>query len=410
MKMKNKFWPGFLAGIIGALVLMIGAVGFYGLQTGNLFILPIQASQSNESLIQSSDIRKKLNTIQGLIRQNYIEDVTLEELSEGLYQGLMLSLKDPYAAYYSKKDFLSLMESTNGVYCGIGATVQQDVKTGVVTIVKPFAGSPAIEAGILPNDIIYKVDGREVTGMDLTEVVTYMKGEEGTKVTLTVIRDGETEPKDYSVERRKIEVPTIEYTMLENKIGYIAVAEFDKVTSEQFTRAVDDLDKQGQKGLIIDLRNNGGGLYDTAVAMLDRMLPKGLLVYQEDKYGNRDEEYAKDNIKFSKPLVVLVNGNSASASEIFAGTIQDYEIGTIVGTTSFGKGIVQSVIPLYDESAVKLTVAKYYTAKGRDIHGTGIIPDVEVELKEELKQKAIILPEEDNQLQKAIQVILQDTK
>lgn len=406
--MKNKFWPGFLAGIVGAVFIGVSALGIYGIKTGNPLILPTQASQSGQSLIQSPDIRRKLNTIQGLINQNYIEDVNIKDMSEGLYQGLMFSLRDPYAAYYSKEDFASLMESTNGIYCGIGATVQQDVKTGVITIVKPFKGSPAIEAGILPGDIIYKVAGKEVTGLDLSEVVSNMKGEEGTKVVITIIREGVEKPKDYTIKRRKIEVPTIEYKMLDKKIGYIAVSEFDKVTSEQFIKAVDDLDKKGQKGLIIDLRNNGGGLYDTAVTMLDRMLPKGLLVYQEDKYGNRDEAHAKDNIKFTKPLVVLINGNSASASEIFAGTIQDYGIGKIVGTTSFGKGIVQSVIPLYDDSAVKLTVAKYYTAKGRNIHEIGIKPDVEVELKEELKQKAIISQKEDNQLQKAIQVILKD--
>ncbi len=408
--MKNKFWPGFLAGIIGALFISAAAVGIYSITTGNSLILPTQASQSGQSLIQSPQVRKKLNTIQGLINKNYIDDVKIESMSEGLYQGLMFSLGDPYAAYYSKEDFASLMESTNGIYCGIGATVQQDVKTGVITIVKPFKGSPALEAGILPGDIIYKVAGKEVTGLDLTEVVSNMKGEEGTEVVITIVREGEDKPKDFTIERRKIEVPTIEHKMLDKKIGYIAVSEFDKVTSDQFIKAVDDLDKKGQKGLIIDLRNNGGGLYDTAVSMLDRMLPKGLLVYQEDKYGNRDEEHAKDNIKFTKPLVILINGNSASASEIFAGTIQDYGIGKIVGTTSFGKGIVQSVIPLYDDSAVKLTVAKYYTAKGRNIHGTGIIPDVKVELKEELKQKAIITEKEDNQLQKAIQVILKDIK
>ena len=222
---------------------------------------------------------------------------------------------------------------------------------------------------------------------------------------ITVVREGETKPIDFTVERRKVDIPTIESQMLSGKIGYIAVSEFDKITSTQFIKALDSLESQGEKGLIIDLRNNGGGLYDTAVAMLERMLPKGLLVYQEDKNGNKQEDFAKKDDQFNKPLVILVNENTASASEIFAGAIQDYGKGKIVGTKTFGKGIVQSVIPLYDKSAVKLTVAKYYTPKGRNIHGIGIEPDVKVELKEELRQKPIVEKEEDNQLTKAIAVV-----
>lgn len=403
--MKNKFWTGLLVGMLGTM--LVGSVAFstYIIKGGTIFNQSGKEIQLDEKLTESEEVKKKLDTMQGLIDEYYIDKVEEDTLADGLYQGLMFSLGDPYAAYYTKEDFASLMEATNGVYCGIGATVSQDAKTGIITIVKPFVGAPALKAGILPGDVIYKVDGKEVTGVDLTEVVSNMKGEEGTTVVITVLREGEVDPIDFTVERKQVEVPTIESEMLSGKIGYIAVSEFDEITSEQFIKAVDSLEEQGEKGLIIDLRNNGGGLYDTSVAMLERMLPKGLLVYQEDKYGNKQEEYAKKDDEFKKPLVILVNENTASASEIFAGAIQDYEKGTIVGTKTFGKGIVQSVIPLYDDSAMKLTVAKYYTPKGRNIHGIGIEPDVSIELDESLRQKPMIKKEEDNQLQKAIQVI-----
>ncbi|ROR31641.1 carboxyl-terminal processing protease [Mobilisporobacter senegalensis] len=408
--MKNKFWTGLLVGMLGTL--LVGTVAFstYFIKSGAIYNQQSEEIQTDEKLTESVEVKKKIDTIQGLIDQYYIDKVKEDTLADGLYQGLMYSLGDPYAAYYTKEDFASLIEATNGVYCGIGATVSQDAKTGIITIVKPFVGAPAYKAGILPGDVIYKVDGNEVTGVDLTEVVSKMKGKEGTDVVITIVREGELDPMDFTVKRKQVEVPTIESEMLSGKIGYISVSEFDEITSAQFINAVDTLEKQGEKGLIIDLRNNGGGLYDTAVAMLERMLPKGLLVYQEDKNGNKQEDYAKKEDEFNKPLVILVNENTASASEIFAGAIQDYEKGTIVGTKTFGKGIVQSVIPLYDDSAVKLTVAKYFTPKGRNIHGIGIEPDVSVELDEKLRQKPLIKKEEDNQLQKAIQVIKQMDK
>lgn len=403
--MKNKFWTGLLVGMLGMLLVGSVAFGSYIKISSDIFAKQSNGIEADEKLTESTEVKKKIDTMQGLIDKYYIDKVEEDTLADGLYQGLMYSLGDPYAAYYTKEDFASLMEATNGVYCGIGATVSQDAKTGIITIVKPFVDAPAYKSGILPGDVIYKVDGKEVTGVDLTEVVSNMKGKEGTTVVITVVREGEVNPIDFKVKRREVEVPTIESEMLSGKIGYISVAEFDEITSEQFINAIDSLEKQGDKGLIIDLRNNGGGLYDTAVAMLERMLPKGLLVYQEDKNGKKQESFAKKDDQFDKPLVILVNENTASASEIFAGAIQDYGTGTIVGTKTFGKGIVQSVIPLYDESAMKLTVAKYYTPEGRNIHGIGIEPDVSVELDEKLRQKPLIKKEEDNQLQKAIVVL-----
>jgi len=263
---------------------------------------------------------------------------------------------------------------------------------------------------LLPNDIIYKVEGEEVTGEDLTEVVSKIKGKEGTEVNITIYRDGVSEPMEFTIIRQKINIPTIEYEMLDDDIGYIQIVEFDDITISQFSRALRTLERKGMKSLIVDVRNNPGGLLNSVMEILDRLLPESLIVYTEDKNKQREEKHAKKPDQFNKPMVVLINGNSASASEIFAGALQDYNKATVVGTTSFGKGIVQSVIPLSDGTAVKLTISKYFTPKGRNIHGTGIVPDVEIDLDEELKQLITIPHDQDNQLQKAIEILKEQMK
>lgn len=417
--MKNKFISGFISGLAGALVICTIVLTIFITQVEGNGSSALNSNtareQNNTSSIEDKEtsmdtIVEKINKLEALIDKYYMEEVDDSTLAEGIYKGLLASLGDPYSCYYTADEYKALMESSSGVYCGIGATVSQNVTTGIISIVKPFVNGPAYEAGILPGDIVYKVNGEEVTGKDLTEVVSRIKGEEGTIANITIIREGKEKPVEFNITRRTVEVPTIEYEMLDNKIGYIAVSEFDEVTAEQFRKAIDDLDKKGQKGLIVDIRDNPGGLLDTVVDMLDRMLPKGLIVYTEDKYGNREEKFSDGKEEFDKPLVVLINGNSASASEIFAGAIKDYKKGTIVGTTSFGKGIVQSVIPLYDGTAIKVTVSKYFTPNGKNIHGIGITPDVTVELKDELKKKVVITKEEDNQLQKAIDIIKKEIK
>lgn len=245
------------------------------------------------------------------------------------------------------------------------------------------------------DDILYKVKGEEVTGKDLSLVVTDLKGEEGTDVELSILRG--TDVMDLTITRRNIEVPTVESRMVEGEIGYIAITEFDDVTDEQFFAALDALEAQGMKKLIIDLRDNGGGLVDVTCAILDRLLPEGLIVYTEDKYGNRQEEKSDAENYFGGEMAVLVNGNSASASEIFAGAIKDYGVGTLIGTQTFGKGIVQSLFPLSDGSAIKITVSRYYTPEGNNIHEVGIEPDIVLEPAED--------SEDDVQLLKAIEVL-----
>lgn len=410
--MRKNFMTGFLSGLFGAVLIFLVVVTIYVFaddkktETGKKPEVTTTEETKEESEVQPFDkVVDKLTFLETLVDTYYLKEVDPSVYADGIYKGFMSSLEDPYSTYFTKEEYSALMESSSGVYHGIGASVTQDVKTGIITIVKPFEDGPAYKAGILPGDIIYKVENEEVTGVDLSEVVSKMKGVEGTKVHISVVRAEETKPLEFTIERQEIKVPTIEYKMLSDKIGYIIITEFDEITVSQFVTAVDDLEKAGMKGLVVDVRNNPGGLLDSVVKILDRLLPKGLIVYTEDKYGKRLEEDAVDNKKITVPMAVLINGNSASASEIFAGAIQDYGIGTIVGTTSFGKGIVQKVIPLSDGTAVKLTISKYYTPKGRNIHGTGIKPDVEVELSDDLLKMVTIPVDQDNQLQEAIKIV-----
>ncbi len=414
--MKKNFMTGFLSGLFGAVLIFLAVIAVIAFKDDKEIEArkkPVVTAEETkkESEVQSYDkIVDKLEFLETLVDTYYLEKVDTSVYADGIYKGFMSSLDDPYSTYYTKDEYNALMESSSGVYHGIGASVSQDVKTGIITIVKPFADGPAYKAGILPGDILYKVENEEVTGKDLSEVVSKMKGIEGTEVRIAVVRTDIKDPIEFTIKRQEIKVPTIEYKMLADKIGYITITEFDEITVSQFTAAVDDLEKSGMKGLVVDVRNNPGGLLDSVVKMLDRLLPKGLIVYTEDKYGKRMEEDAVDNKKISVPMAVLINGNSASASEIFAGAIQDYKLGTIVGTTSFGKGIVQKVIPLSDGTAVKLTISKYYTPKGRNIHGTGIQPDVEVQLSEDLIKMVSIPVEQDNQLQEAISIVKDQIK
>ncbi len=414
--MKKNFVTGFLSGLLGAVLIFL-FVGFFllyvkegGTDVNRKAEVNTEETKDEEEVTSYEKIVDKLTFLETLIENYYLEEVDPSVYANGIYKGFMSSLEDPYSTYYTKEEYKALMESSTGIYHGIGATVSQDVKTGIITVVKPFENGPAFKAGILPGDILYMVEDEEVTGVDLSEVVSKMKGMEGTKVNISVIREGKSDPLQFTIVRQEIKVPTIEHKMLADKIGYIIITEFDQITVKQFISAVDELERGGMKGLIVDVRNNPGGLLDSVVKILDRLLPKGLIVYTEDKYGKRLKEDAVDEKELTVPLAVLINGNSASASEIFAGAIQDYQLGTIVGTTSFGKGIVQKVIPLSDGTAIKLTISKYFTPKGRNIHGTGILPDVEIDLKEELKKMVTIPIEEDNQLQEAIRIVKEKIK
>lgn len=387
-KNKTKFLPGFLT---GAFVMLIVAICV------GIGINAVKTETGSKTTI-SSGVSGKLDFLKEVIDLKYLEKTDEKTLEENIYKGLLQGLNDPYSVYYTKDEYDALKEETSGSYCGIGALVSQNADTGVITAINVFKGSPAEKAGMKNGDIIYKVEDKEVTGEDLNNVVAKMKGEKDTKVKINVYRTSEKEYIDLEVTRDKVDVPTVEHKMLDKSkgIGYIQITQFEEVTYDQFKEALDDLKKQGMKSVIFDLRNNPGGLYDTVCEMLDDLLPEGTLVYTKDKDGNKQEKKSDANF-LDMPMVVLQNENSASASEIFAGAIQDFGAGKIVGTQSFGKGIVQSIIPLSDGSAVKLTVEKYYTPKGVNIHGKGITPDVKVEISKDGKK--------DNQLQKAIEVI-----
>ena len=361
-----------------------------------------------EEELMSDYFVSKMELLMQLIDQYYMYDISVDDMRTGAYKGLLEGLGDPYTCFYTKEEFDALMESTTGTYYGIGAVVQQNLKTMYITIVKPYVDGPAYNAGMLPGDIIYMVDDVDVTGMDINNVVAMMKGPEGTQVKVTVVREGEADPVDLFITRAKIEIETIEYEMLEHDIGYILISGFEEPTPKQFKEAINDLQKQGMKGLVLDLRDNGGGLLDAVVEMLDYILPKGMIVYTEDKYGNREEYKGTDKDVLDIPMTVLINGNSASAAEIFAAAMQDYKAATLVGTTSFGKGIVQTILPLTDGTAVKITISRYFTPNGVCIHGEGVTPDIEVELKDELRQLVVIPKDQDNQLAVAVSLVLHE--
>lgn len=345
----------------------------------------------------------KFKKIEKMIDQYYLysDDVKQEDLEDAVYAGFLSALNDPYTVYYNEEETKEIKESTSGEYSGIGAAMMQNVQTGEITITTVYEDSPAEKAGLLEGDILYQVDDHKIEDQDTSEVVSWIKGEEGTEVKLSVYRGEDREEHTLTAVREKIQSQTVEHEMKEDKIGYISVQGFEDVTYEQFKSALEDLEAQGMEGLVIDLRNNPGGNLDTVVEMLKLILPEGRIVSIKDKYGN-EETYDCDGGKheFQKPLAVLVNGYSASASEIFAGAVKDYGIGTLVGTTTYGKGIVQELFSFEDDTMIKITTAEYFTPSGENIHKKGIQPDVEVEYTYDAAN-----PTSDNQLQKALDVV-----
>lgn len=380
----RSFVGGLLTGLLLAVGISIGAFFFtrmtaQGGQNGSTQMgLKEQLDGTQSESVINEDVLTKMKKIEALIDAYYYqEDTDKEQLVEDAYKGMMASLGDPYSTYYSEDELNELMEQTEGIYFGIGAYVSMDQQTGYAMISGVIEGTPAQEADLWEGDIIYEVDGISAYGMELTEVVALIKGEEGTTVHLTLVRDGADDYVEKDVVRRQIESPTVNYEMYEGKLGYVQITEFDDVTADQFAEALAVLREQGMKGMILDLRSNPGGNLNTVVEIAEMLLPEGLIVYTEDRNGKR-REYSSDGSKeFDLPMVVLINGYSASASEILAGAIQDYEIGTLLGTTTYGKGIVQQIVSLKDGSAIKLTVSSYFTPKGRNIHGIGIEPDEE---------------------------------
>ena len=406
---RNNKGGVFLLGLlVGAIIMiLVGACTYVGIRlyqlTGSRMARTASADRISADSVINDDTVEKLESLEEVIDQYYYrdEDIDTEAMIEGMYAGLVDSLGDPYSVYYTAEEWQQMMEQTEGIYYGIGAYVSQDITTGFAKISGVIANTPAEEAGLRENDIIYLVDGETTQGYELTEVTSMIKGEEGTTVHLTIYREGEPDYLEMDVTRRKIESPTVNYELYDNGIGYIQITEFDDVTLDQFAEALAVIKGSDAKGLILDLRSNPGGSLPVVVDIARLILPKGMIVYTEDKYGERDEYTCDGKNELDIPLVVLINGNSASASEILAGAIKDYDKGTLIGTTTFGKGIVQRVLPLTDGTALKLTISSYYTPNGNDIHGIGIDPDIECEFDSEAYYEDGV----DNQLERAKQEI-----
>ena len=406
MSDDNKFLKGLITGVLVALASAAILIFFMRdyLFNGN------QNNRVNTSQTRSDErkyevFKGKLDNILWVLEKDFYEDIDPEVLYEGALDGMMAALNDPYSCYYTEAEAQQVFQATDGSYVGIGCYVGQTKDTNEIMVVAVMEDSPAEKAGLKPEDIIMAVDGRDITDAGLDYAMSLVKGSEGTKVVLTVKRGDEV--LDISMTRAKIEQKTVSYRMLEDGIGYIYVSAFYKNTTAETRAAIEDLEKQGMTKLIVDLRDNPGGLFDTAVEMLDIFLEKGLLVaYTDSKDGAEVKSYTKKDDKFDKPVVIMINGNSASASELFTQTMREYEKATVIGTTSYGKGVYQTIFPIgEDNSFIKYTGGRYYSPKGVCIHGVGIEPDIVVELDEGLEKEIVTKREKDNQLDAAVEYL-----
>ena len=389
--MKHKeYAAGVLTGVL-VVALAAGGVKF------------VQQRQYNGVLSDSSHVQK-IEYLEKMIDQEYLGEVDNAEMAEGIYAGLVYGLGDVYSRYYTADEYAQETASTDGAYAGIGVSIQKN-KNGGVQIAECYEGGPGAEAGLQTGDVITAINDTDVTDMELSDVVSLIRENKDNTIVLTVFRENEEKSREISVDVTDVELPSVFGEMLDKKTGYIQITQFTGVTPQQYKDMFAELKDKGMERLVIDLRDNPGGLLTSVCDILREILPEGLIVYTEDKYGNREEETCDGKHQLDMSLAVLVNENSASASEIFAGAVQDHEVGTIVGTTTYGKGVVQELRQLSDGSAVKLTVSNYYTPNGNSINKVGIKPDVEVKLASELLNKDEITHEEDNQLQKALNVI-----
>lgn len=382
MKEENsKFFKGLVVGLVIAILVCAGILG---------------VRQVTQSGVAPTDAitQKKIRLIESLVDEHYLEEVDESKLTDDMLKGLMNGLDDDYAAYYTADEYKEIMNTTQGDYRGVGMIMQQYADTKEVLIVGVYEGTPAETAGIKAGDILEEVDDMVCTENDLNVIAAAIKNGEGDTVHMKLRRDDEEYEVD--VEKTEIEVPVVGGKMLEDNIGYIQIAQFTSLTSDQFAEYYKQLTDEGMTSLIVDLRNNPGGLLDSVVDTLRQILPEGMIVYTQTKDGTKKEYTCEGETPISIPLVVLVNENSASASEIFAGAVHDHEIATLVGAKTFGKGIVQQTFPFTDGSAIKMTIAKYYTPNGVCIHGEGITPDVEVEFPDDAT--------EDVQLNRAVEL------
>ncbi|MEA5003219.1 MAG: S41 family peptidase [Christensenella sp.] len=370
--MKNYF-KGFLSGMLALALILVCVTAFD--RSG--------AASSNASL---TPVFAKMQQIQRLVDDKFYFEQDAEKIADGAYAGMIYGLDDKFSAYLTPRQYEQSLRSLQGNYTGIGATVHQDNETLETIVITVDPEGPAAKAGMQEDDVIVAVDGVDVSQMLLTDIIyDYIMGEVDTQVTITVERDGKR--LDLPMTRKNIIDQTVNHQMLDDKTGYLQLTSFEDESVEQFKSAIEDMQKQGMERIVYDLRGNGGGSLSSVIDMLDYLLPDGLLVYTEDKDGNRLESYeGEDEHEVDIPAVILVDKDSASASEVFSSAMRDYGRAQLVGTQTYGKGIVQKFFPLEDGSAIKLTVSAYFTKSGTPIQGEGLTPDVEVEMADgELK-------------------------
>lgn len=406
---KSKF----IILVVFALVITNVSAYFLGKNSAKGYQLDFSKNEAAKDKKQTSDSpqffdRQTIDTLGAVvnhIKKNYYKDIDNETLNTGLIKGVVNSLDDPYSEFMTKEELKKFMESTNGKYVGVGLVVSPG-KDGYITVVSPIKGSPAYKAGIKSGDRIIKVDDVEYSAETMQDAVNKMRGEEGKTVSITILRDEQKQKKvnEFKIKRETIKLQTVDGRILEKNIGYIAISEFDKPTYDDFMKELEVLKKKGAQKLVLDLRGNPGGLLDVCTKIADVFLDKGTIVYTKYKDGKKDYYYS-DEKKEDMPLVVLVNGGSASASEIVSGALKDRKRAKLVGTQTFGKGIVQRLFNLPYETAVKLTISEYFTPKGNNIHKVGITPDVVVELPDNIKGIGPDYLNEDTQLKKTLEIL-----
>ena len=383
---KKEYITGIVTGVV------LSAAGF-----ALAFFLFFHNNTGNHVMSDPARM-SRLEALEDLIDQYYLGEKDEEKLAQGVYHGLIYGLGDPYSRYYTPEEYVEESSVSDGSYDGIGVLIYPD-KDGYPIVSKVYEGLYSDKAGVKAGDRILSIDGQDAAEMGSLSLIAYIQNGEHDSVTMDLERNGE-ENLTVTVEVGPVILPSVEYEMLEGSVGYIRIKEFKGVTTEQFKEAFEDLSAQQMQKLIIDLRDNPGGYVNAVCDILRTILPEGLIVYTEDKHGNRLEETCEGETPLAIPLAVLVNKSSASASEIFAGAVQDHGTGLIVGEKTYGKGIVQSIRTFSDGSAVKLTTSQYYTPDGHYIHEVGIAPDIEV-TEEEQKNAS----EEDVYIEKALQAL-----
>lgn len=397
---KKVYRAGLVTGIVWGIGIIFAVIIIVNIVAAKL-------SGSNKQIQDNItlDDNSKASVVKQYIDKYFMEEADEDEIIEGMYKGMLQSLEDPYSVYYNKEEFASFKQSSAGKYTGIGVVVRENVNTNEIVAIRIYANSPAEEAGMKVGDVIVAVDGENVRDKTTEELVDRIKGEEGSKVIVDVEREGQE--IELEITRKVVEVDMVTYEMLEDNIGYIFIDQFSGLAAEQTKEAAENLLEQGMTKLIVDIRDNPGGDLECVRDIVNLFIEKDKLVlYSQTKDGKKKNYYTKnDALIEDMPLCVLVNENSASASEVFAGNMKCYDRGDIVGTTTFGKGIMQSIFSLGDGTGLKLTIGKYYLPDDSNIHKTGIEPDYKVEIPDDIENIWTLEHSQDPQLSKAVDIL-----